>query len=71
MAKSLIEFISEEDYARYQELLQMAEDAKKAAPKAEKKPRGPLTLEQKLNAAKKRKEAAEALMAKLLAESNG
>ena len=34
MAKSLIDFILPEDYDRYNELLGMAEEAKKNAPKA-------------------------------------
>lgn len=71
MAKSLIEYISEEDYPRYQELLQKAEDARAAAPKKERAPRGPLTLEQKLKAAETRKAKAEALLAQLLAQQNG
>lgn len=67
MAKSLVEFISEEDYPRYNELLNMAAEAKANAPKKERKPRGPMTIEQK----KKLKEAAikkaEAELAALLA----
>lgn len=70
MAKSLIEFISEEDYPRYQELLQKAEDAKKAAPRRTVV-RGPMTLDQKVKAAETRKKKAEELLAKLLAEQNG
>ena len=40
------EFMSKEDYDRYNELMAKAEDNKKNAPKAERKPRGPLTLEE-------------------------
>ena len=47
MAKSLIDFITEEDYPRFNELLAIAEENKKNAPKPERKPRGPLTIEQK------------------------
>ena len=45
--KSLVDYISDEDYPRYQELLNKAEQLKAAAPKAERKPRGPMTNEQK------------------------
>lgn len=66
--KSLVDYISEEDYPRYQELLAKAEAAKAAAPKAERKPRGPLTYEQKVKMAEKAKLKAEAKLAALLAE---
>jgi hypothetical protein len=65
--KSLVDYISEEDYPRYQELLNKAEEAKANAPKAERKPRGPMTKEQKVNAAKKRAEKAQAALEALLA----
>lgn len=67
MAKTLIDYIREEDYARYNELLDMAEAAKEEYKKAhltEKKPRAPQTIEQK-------KEAAQAALAALLAQENG
>ena len=41
MAKSLIDFILPEDYDRYNELLGMAEEAKKNAPKAPRAKRAP------------------------------
>ena len=66
--KSLVDYISEEDYPRYQELLAKAEAAKAAAPKAERKPRGPMTHEQKVKMAEKAKLKAEAKLAALLAE---
>ena len=65
--KSLVDYILEEDYDRYQELLNMAEEAKANAPKAERKPRAPMTKEQKVNAAKKRAEKAKAALEALLA----
>lgn len=71
MAKSIVEYISEEDYARYNELLDMAAEAKKNAPKPERKPRGPMTNEQKIKLAEGRKAKAQALLDKLLAEQNG
>lgn len=67
MAKALIEYLSEEDYARYNELLDLAEEAKAAAPKAERKPRGPLTAEQKMKAAEARLAKAQAALEALLA----
>ena len=66
MAKSLIDFITEEDYPRFNELLAIAEN-KKNAPKPERKPRGPMTIEQKkalkMKAIEKAKAELEALMA--------
>lgn len=73
MAKTLIDYIAEEDYARYNELLDMAEKAKeeyKKAHPAEKKSRAPQTLEQKREAAKKRLEKAQAALAELLAQQD-
>lgn len=49
MRKTLVDYIPEEKYSRYTELLDMAEKAKadyKASHKTERKPRGPLTQEQ-------------------------
>lgn len=69
--KTLVDFISEEDYPRYQELIAMATEAKANAPKPERKPRGPLTNEQKLANAEKRMAAAQAKLDALLAELNG
>lgn len=69
--KSIVEYISEEDYARYNELLDKAAEAKKNAPKAPRAARGPMTLDQKLKMAEGRKKKAEELLAKLLAEQNG
>lgn len=68
--KSLVDYISEEDYPRYQELLNKAEQAKANAPKAERKPRGPMTQEQKVSAAKKAAERAQAKLDALLASMN-
>lgn len=74
MAKTLIDYILEEDYERYNELLDMAEKAKeeyKKAHPAEKKPRAPQTIEQKKAAAQKKLAAAQAVLARLLAQENG
>lgn len=65
--KSLVDYISEEDYPRYQELLNKAEQLKANAPKPERKPRGPMTKEQKLSMAKKAAERAQAKLDALLA----
>ena len=67
MSKPLIEYLSEEDYARYNELLDMAEEAKANAHKAERKPRGPMTTEQKMKAAEARLAKAQAALEALLA----
>lgn len=65
MAKTFIDYMTEEDYNRYTELLEKAAEAKKNAPKAK---RAPLTKEQKLAAAMKKEAALQALVDKMLAE---
>lgn len=67
---SIVDFIREEDYSRYNELLNMAEEAKKNAPKPERKPRGPMTIEQKKKMAQARIDKAQALLDALLASEN-
>jgi len=67
MTKTLVDYMSEQDYARYNELITLAEEAKAAAPKAERKPRGPLTTEQKIAAAQARMAKAQAALDALLA----
>lgn len=65
--KNLVDYIPEQDYERYNELLAIAEENKKNAPKPERKPRGPLSLDQKIKmkegAIAKAKAALEALKA--------
>lgn len=69
MAKTLIDFMNEEDYARYNELIAKAQEAKANAPKA---PRGPMTIEQKKKMAESRLAKAQAALEALLAaESEG
>ena len=71
--KTLIDYILEEDYARYNELLDMAEKAKeeyKAAHPTERKPKAPQTLAQKQEAAKKRLAKAQAALEALLAQED-
>ena len=67
MAKSLIDFILPEDYDRYNELLGMAEEAKKNAPKAPRAARAPMTAEQKKKMAEGRLAKAQAALDALLA----
>lgn len=68
--KTIVDYILDEDYARYQELLDLAAKAKEAAPKAPRAPRGPMTLEQKKKMAEGRLAKAQAILDKLLAEQN-
>ena len=65
--KTLVDYISEEDYPRYQELLNKAEQAKANAPKAERTPRAPMTNEQKKKAAQTRLAKAQAALDALMA----
>lgn len=66
----IIEFISEEKYPRYNEILSIVEEAYKNRPRKEVK-RGPMTLEQKIKAAESRaKKAQEAIDALMAAEEN-
>lgn len=64
---SLVDYISDEDYTRFNELLDIAENNKKNAPKVSK-PRGPMTTEQKIAATEKKIAAAQAKLDALLAE---
>ena len=68
--KTIIDYMSEEDYNRFNEFVDIATQAKANAPKAERKPRGPLTDEQKLAAAQKRYAKAQAALDALLASMN-
>lgn len=67
MAKSLVDYILDEDYARYNELLNIAEQNKANAPKPERKPRGPMTNEQKKARYEKSLAKAQAKLEALLA----
>ena len=67
MSKSLFDYMSEADYNRYNELLAKATEAKANAPKAERKPRGPMTKEQKVKLAEGRLAKAQAKLEALLA----
>lgn len=67
--KTLVDYILDEDYARYTELLNLAEQAKANAPKPERKskPKGPMTKEQKVKMAEGRLAKLQAQLAALLA----
>lgn len=65
--KSIIEYISEEDFPRYKELQEMAYEAKKNAPKAS---RAPMTAEQKIEATKAKIAKAQEALDRLLAMQN-
>ena len=66
MAKSLLDYLSEEDLARYNELMAKAAEAKKNAPKAPRKVT-PKTPEQKKAAIEARLAKAQAALDALLA----
>ena len=65
--KTLVDFILEEDYDRYNELLNLAEQAKANAPKPERKPKGPMTKEQKIKMAEGRLAKLQAKLDEMLA----
>lgn len=64
---NLVDYILEEDYQRYTELVEKATEAKKNAPKPERKPRTPMSNEQKIKLMEGRKAKLEAQLAALLA----
>lgn len=66
--KSIFDYMSDADYNRYNELMTIAETNKANAPKPERKPRAPMTTEQKIERLKKQQEAAQAKLDALLAE---
>ena len=70
MAKTIVDYILDEDYDRYVELVAMAEQAKANAPKKERAPRGPMTTEQKRKMAEGRLAKAQAALDALLAAEN-
>ena len=70
MSKSIIDWILPEDYDRYNELIGLAEEAKKNAPKAPRAARGPMTIEQKKKMAEGRLAKAQATLDALLAAQN-
>lgn len=67
--KTFIDYMSEEEYNRYNELLAKAAEAKANAPKV-RKPRGPMTIEQKKKLVEARVAKAQAMFDKLMAEQN-
>lgn len=65
--RRIVDFISEADYPRYNELLDMAQEAKANAPKKPRAPRGPMTPEAKKKMAESRLAKAQAALDALLA----
>lgn len=65
--KTVFDYMTDEEYARYTELQDKGLAAKASAPKVRKE-RAPLTAEQKVAAAQKRLEAAKAKLAALMAQ---
>jgi len=65
---SIIDFISDEDYSRYEELLAKATELKANAPKPVRASRGPMTLEQKKKLAEGRYLKAQENLNRLLEE---
>lgn len=70
MAKNIIEYIADDKYERYKELTQKMLDGKANAPKKVRAPRGPMTVEQKAERAKKQIASLEAKLQELLAAQN-
>ena len=68
--KTLFDYMSEEDYNHFNEILNKATEAKKNAPKEPRAPRGPMTIEQKIKLAEGRKAKLEAKLAELMAAQN-
>lgn len=64
---NFVDNIPAELYDRYNELLDLATQAKANAPKPERKPRGPMTVEQKKKLAEGRLAKAQAALDALLA----
>lgn len=71
VSKNIIDYMSEEDYKRYNELLDKATEAKANRPKAVRAPKGPMTQEQKIAMAQKRLAAAQAKLDAMLASMEG
>lgn len=69
--KSIFDYMTDEQYARYNEIIAIAEQAKANTPKQPRAPRAPMTLEQKQKAAENRLKAAQAKLDALLAAQNG
>ena len=65
--KTLVDYISEEDYPRYQELLEKAQEAKANAPKKPRTPRAK-TLDEQIAAAEKKQAEYAAKLEALLAQ---
>lgn len=69
MKKTVFDYMTDEEYARYTELQDKALAAKAAQPKVRKE-RAPMTVEQKVAMAQKRLEAAQAKLNALMGMDN-
>ena len=68
--KSIFDYITIEEYERYNALVAKAAELKANAPKAPAKPRGPLTAEAKLKMAEGKRDALLAKIQALMAAQN-
>lgn len=69
--KSMFDYMTTEQYDRYNEIISIAETNKANAPKPVRAPRAPMTAEQKMKAAENRLLAAQKKLDALLASQNG
>lgn len=67
MASSIIDYILPEDQEEYKAIIERAAEAKANAPKKERAPRGPMTVEQKIKADENRLAKLQAKLAALRA----
>ena len=65
--KSIFDYMTNEEYERYNALVAKAAELKANAPKAPAKPRGPLTAEAKLKMAESKRDALLAKIQELMA----
>lgn len=71
MAKTILDYILPEDQEAYKAIIERAAEAKANAPKAPRKPRGPLTTEQQIARKTKQLEKLQAKLAALMAGETG
>lgn len=68
--KTLFDYMTEEEYNRYNVLVEKAAEAKANAPKTPRE-RKPMTAEQKMNAMQRKRDALQAKIDAMLAAQNG
>ena len=71
MAKTILDYILPEDQEAYKAIIERAAEAKANAPKAPRKPRGPLTTEQQIARKTKQLEKLKEKLAALMAGETG